>query len=161
MKPTSTVTKIGLASAGLVAGIVLAGTVGAQAATSTPAQSSTSTSTATTPDAHPGDSGADGTPEASEVHDGHGHGLDLSGTITAVTSSTVTIKTTTGTADYTVPSSADIDKNGEAALSALAVGDTVTFSVSDSNAKQIVRLHAGDETKDMPTGTAPSGTATG
>jgi hypothetical protein len=37
-------------------------------------------------------------------------------------------------------------------LSSLAVGDVVTFSVDSSNSTQIDKLHAGDETKDMPSG---------
>jgi hypothetical protein len=118
----------------------------------------------TTEDAHPGDNGADGVPEAQERHGGHrghgghgghpGHGLDLAGTVTAVGSATVTIKTGTTTTVYAVTSSSDIDKNGEAVLSDLAAGDAVTFSVDDTNAKQIDKLHAGDETKDTPSGTS-------
>jgi len=57
-----------------------------------------------------------------------------------------------------VTSASDIDKNGEAALKDLAVGDAVTFSVDSANTKQIDKLHAGDETKNRPT--APAGSAT-
>ena len=53
--------------------------------------------------------------------------LDLSGTVTAVGTTTVTIKTSTATTAYTVTTSSDIDKNGEATLSALTVGDAVTY----------------------------------
>jgi hypothetical protein len=156
MNVSSKLTKVGLAGAGLVAGVVLAGTIGAQAATPSP---SPSASSSTTSDAHPGDNGADGVPESQEHHAGHdgrGGGLDLSGTVTALGSGSVTIKTATATTTYTVPSTADIDKNGEATLSALAVGDAVTFSVEDTNAKQIDKLHAGDEARNMPSGSAPS-----
>lgn len=159
MELNSRLAKVGYAAAGLVAGAVLATTVGAQAATILPGGSTTASSSATA-DPHPGDNGADGVPEANEVHGGHGdHGgaLDLSGTVTAVTSSSVTIKTSTGTTTYAVTSTSDIDKNGEATLSALAVGDQVTFSVDSTNAKQIDKLHAGDESKNMPTGLTTSG----
>lgn len=138
------------AAAGLVAGVVLAGTMGAQAATPSPSPS-TSTGSSTAADPHPGDYGADGVPESQQVH--HGHALDLSGTVTAVGSSTVTIKTSTATTVYTVTSSGDIDPNGEASLSSIAVGDAVTFSVDSSNAKQIDKLHVGDEAKNTPSGT--------
>ncbi len=159
MELNSRLAKVGYAAAGLVAGAVLATTVGAQAATILPGGSTTASSSPTA-DPHPGDNGADGVPEANEVHGGHGgHGgaLDLSGTVTAVTSSSVTIKTSTGTTTYAVTSTSDIDKNGEATLSALAVGDQVTFSVDSTNAKQIDKLHAGDESKNMPTGLTTSG----
>lgn len=143
-------TKVGLAVGGLVAGVVLAGTVGAQAASSTPtpkpAASSASGSTAADP--HPGDNGADGVPESQEHHGGGRHGLDLSGTITAVGSSSVTIKTSTASTTYSVTSNSDIDKHGEAALANLAIGDKVTFSVDGG--KVIDKLHTGDETKNMP-----------
>ena len=159
MLTTSRATKVAYAAAGLLAGGVLAGTVAAQAADTTGSSSSTSTST-TAADPHPGDNGADGVPEAQEHHgpgDGRG-GLDLSGTVTAVGSDGVTIKTSSGTTTYSVTSASDIDKNGEATLSALVVGDKVTFSVSSANAKQIDKLHTGDESKNMPAG-APSGAA--
>ena len=87
---------------------------------------------------------------------GHrGGGLDLSGTVTAVGASSVTIKTASATATYTVNTSSDIDKNGEAKLSDLKAGDAVTFSV-DSTGKTIDKLHAGNESLDRPQG-APSG----
>jgi len=156
------VTKVGLGVAGLVTGVILAGTVGASAATSTPAPSapsSSSSSTSTAADPHPGDNGADGVAESQEHHGPGGrHALGLSGTVTAVGTGTVTIKTSAGTTEYAVTSASDIDKNGEAALKDLAVGDAVTFSVDSANTKQIDKLHAGDETKNRPT--APAGSAT-
>lgn len=143
-------TKVGLAAAGLVAGVVLAGTVGAQAASSTPTPSpSAGGGGSTAADPHPGDNGGDGVPESKEHHGGGGrHGLDLSGTVTAVGPSSVTIKTSTATTTYSVNSNSDIDNNGEAAVSSLAVGDKVTFSVDGRTV--IDKLHAGDETKNMP-----------
>lgn len=154
MQHNSVLAKITYVGAGLVAGGVLASTLGAQAATSSPTPATTSSSTAATADAHPGDNGADGVPESQEVHGGQGGHLGLSGTVTAVAASSVTIKTSTATTVYSVTSASDIDKNGESTLSKLVVGDQVTFSVDSSNAKQIDKLHAGDETKNMPTGTA-------
>ena len=158
MDLNSRITKVGLVGAGLVAGVVLASTVVAQAASSpspspSSGTSSGTSSSATAEDAHPGDNGADGVPEAQEHHGGgrgHGHALDLSGTVTAVGTSSVTIKTSTATTEYAVTSASDIDKNGEAKLSDLKVGDAVTFSVDSANAKQIDKLHAGDEAKNMP-----------
>lgn len=168
MNLNSRPTKIGLAAAGLVAGVVLAGALGAQAATSTPSPTTTAgTSSSPSIDAHPGDNGADGVAESSEVHGGgdHGRGLDLSGTVTAVGASTISIKTNTATTTYTVTSSSDLDKNGEATLSSFKAGDAVRFSLSDTSATNIDKLHAGDETKNMPSGgpasssssTTPSG----
>jgi hypothetical protein len=155
MRLNSRLSKISYAAAGLVAGGVLATTLGAQAATVSPsATTSTTTSNTATADAHPGDNGADGVPEANEVHGGP---LSLSGTVTAVSASSVTIKTSTATTVYAVTSASDIDKNGEATVSALVVGDKVTFSVNSANATQIDKLHSGDETKNRPTGAAPSG----
>jgi hypothetical protein len=154
---SSAITKISLGAAGLVAGAVLASTVGAQAATTTPSPALTTSSSSTAADPHPGDNGADGVPEAQEHHGGRGR-LDLSGTVTAVGASSVTIKTGTATTQYAVTSASDIDKNGEATLKDVTVGDAVTFSVDNSNAKQIDKLHAGDEAKNMPT--APSSSST-
>jgi hypothetical protein len=84
---------------------------------------------------------------------GHGHGLPLSGTVTAVnpdsngTTGSVTIKTPSGSKTYVVDNNSDVDKNGESKLSKLSVGDAVTFSLSGTT---IDRLHAGDEAKDAP-----------
>jgi hypothetical protein len=151
------VAKSALVAAGLIAGGILATTIGAQAA-ATAGSSGTSSSTTGT-DPHPGDNGADGVPESQEHHGGR-HGLDLSGTVTAVASNTVTIKTSTVTTTYTVTSTSDIDKNGEASLSSLAVGDTVTFSVDATTPTQIDKLHAGDEAKNRPQAPSGDGSAT-
>ncbi len=153
MQLNSRLAKDRLRRCGLVAGAVPATTLGAQAATTSPSVSTTTSST-TTADPHPGDNGADGVPEANEVHGGHDGGHDgalaLRGTVTAVSASSVTIKTSTATTAYSVTSACDIDKNGEATASALVVGDKVTFSVDSTSAKQIDELHAGDEAKNMP-----------
>jgi hypothetical protein len=125
----------GLLGAGIVAGAVIGTTALSNATTTTPSSSSSSTSTS----------------EANEPHGG-GHGLDLSGTVTAVGSSTVTIKTTAGTTAYTVDANSDIDKNGESSLSRLAVGDAVTFSVDSTASTTIDKLHTGTESLNKPTG---------
>ncbi|MBF6558126.1 MAG: hypothetical protein IVW52_18620 [Acidimicrobiales bacterium] len=114
-----------------------AGTSSASTGTLSGASTGTSSSTAPTPGATMGTS----------------PGLPLSGTVTAVGASTVTIDTTS----YPVTSTTDIDKSGEAALSSLAVGDSVTFSTMTSGgATSIDKLHAGSETLDRPAaGSAP------
>lgn len=147
MRIDSRFTKFAYAAVGLIAGGVLVLALGAQAATPSPSGTSSSSSAE---DSHPGDDGADGVPESEEHHGGHGGTLDLSGTVTVVGTSSVTIKTSSGTMQYAVTSSSDIDKSGEAKLSDLKAGDAVTFSVDDSNAKQIDKLHAGDESKNVP-----------
>ncbi len=130
----------GLVAAGLLAGGVLAGTVNATAATSSPSTTPSTTSTAVTAPVVPGQSG-------------HGaFGLGITGTVTAVGTSSVTIKTATATTRYAVTSTSDIDKNGEAQLSGLAVGDTVRFSTSLTSATTIDKLHAGTESLDRPQG---------
>ena len=78
-----------------------------------------------------------------------GMALSSSGTVTAVGTSSITI----GSTIYAVDSSSDIDKNGEATLSNLAVGDTVRFStVTKSGIVTIAVLHAGSEALDRPAG---------
>lgn len=144
----------GLVAGGLLTGAVLAGTLSANAVTPpTPAASSTATQAA------PGVQDNDGIPEALEHHGGHA--LGLTGTVTAVGTSTVTIKTSTGTTiTYRVHSASDIDKNGEAQLSSLAPGDAVRYSVN-SGTTTIDKLHAGDETKDLPNGASAAAPGNG
>jgi hypothetical protein len=130
---------VGLLGTGVVAGAVIGTTALSNAANpSTPSSSSSSSSS--TP-----------TTEGNERHGG-GHGLNLSGTVTAVGSSTVTIKTSAATTTYKVDSNSDIDKNGEASLAKLAVGDAVTFSVDSSASTTIDKLHAGNEALNKPQG---------
>jgi hypothetical protein len=141
----------GLVAAGVVSGAILAGTFSAGAATSTttPQYGQSGQSTG------PGVQENDGIPEAQEHHGGF---LDQTGTVTAVGGDSVTIKTSTATTTYKVDSSSDIDKNGEAQLSNLVVGDAVRFSVR-SGTTTIDKLHAGDEAKDMPTAPQNSGSS--
>jgi len=128
-------TKAALVAAGVVTGGVLAGTLTATAATS-------SSSSTTTPSAS---ASAD-----AGTHRGGG-ALSLSGTVTAVGASSVTIKTSTATTTYAVDSNSDIDKNGEAQLSSLAVGDAVRFNTTTANGTVTIdKLHAGSEALDMP-----------
>jgi hypothetical protein len=142
----------GLVAAGVVTGAILAGTFSAGAATSpsTPQYGQSGQS------AGPGVQENDGIPESQEHHGGS---LDQSGTVTAVGGDSVTIKTSSATTTYKVDSSSDIDKNGEAQLSNLVVGDAVRFSVR-SGTTTIDKLHAGDEAKDMPSGPQNNGGST-
>ena len=88
-----------------------------------------------------------------------GFGLNLTGTVTSVGTSTVTIKTSSGAIKtYTVNASSDIDKNGEAQLSSLAVGDAVRYSVR-TGTSTIDKLHAGNEAQDAPTHGTPPGSS--
>lgn len=87
----------------------------------------------------------------------------MSGTVTGVGPSSVTVQTSSATTTYDVTSSSDIDNNGEAQLSSLAVGDAVCFSTDKVSGKAVIdKLHAGTESLDMPknmpsqNGTAPS-----
>jgi hypothetical protein len=135
----------GLVGAGIVAGAVIGATALSSAATSSSTPSSSASSSASS------------SSEANEAHRG-GHGLDLSGTVTAVGTSSVTIKTSTGTVQYAVSSSSDIDKNGESTLSKLVVGDAVTFSVDTVNKVQTIdKLHAGNEALDRPQSDSSTG----
>jgi hypothetical protein len=69
--------------------------------------------------------------------------------VTAVGTSSVTIKSSSGTKTYAVDANSDIDKNGEAKLSDLSPGDAVHFAVRPGTST-IAVLHAGDEAKNMP-----------
>jgi Cu/Ag efflux protein CusF len=91
-----------------------------------------------------------------------GHGLSLSGTVTSVGSASVTIKTSTGTTEYAVDALSDIDKNGEATLADLKVGDAVTFNTVTTNGRATIdKLHSGDEAKNRPAGPPPGQPGTG
>jgi Cu/Ag efflux protein CusF len=133
--------------AGAAAGAVIATAVGATAASSATGSGQTASSvSAAAPDSDPG----------------CGNHLPwTSGTVTAVGSNSVTIKTSSGTATYGVTSASDIDKNGEAQLRDLKVGDAVRFSTQTVNGATIIdKLHAGDEAKDRPAA-PPSGPTDG
>jgi Cu/Ag efflux protein CusF len=100
---------------------------------------------------------ANGRTVIAHLHDGIRHGgphpLGDSGTVTAVGAHSVTIKTSTGTKTYAVTSSSDIDKNGEAELSDLKVGDRVRFDTEVVGGRTVIdHLHAGDEALDRPGG---------
>lgn len=141
-----------LIAAGIGSGAVLGSTLTAGAATNSSGSASSSA---------PAPSGATGAaptpggtaPAGGARCDGPGRmGLPESGTVSAVGSNSVTIGTTT----YAVTSSSDIDKNGEATLSDLKVGDAVRFStVSGAATPTIDRLHAGNEALNRPAGPPP------
>ena len=147
-RSTRTGLKIALIGAGIAAGAIGATALGANAATTTngAAASSSSTSGATAGSVPPPAGGGYHVP-------------GMSGTVTAVGSSSVTIKTSSGTTTYAVTSASDIDKNGEAQLSNLVVGDAVTFNVMPTSSTTIDKLHAGDEAKDRPAGPPPGAPA--
>lgn len=93
-------------------------------------------------DPHPGDKGADGVPEASEVHTGRGGTLGLSGTVTPVGASSVAIMTATATPTYAVASPVTSSRTANPRCQSLAGGDAVTFRVDPADALQIDELHA-------------------
>jgi hypothetical protein len=71
--------------------------------------------------------------------------------VTAVGTNSVTIKESAGATSYAVDANSDIDKNGEAKLSDLKVGDAVRFSVvTVSGKKTIGILHSGNEALNRP-----------
>jgi hypothetical protein len=134
---------VGLLAAGGLIGGVLAATLSAGAAPS-PSPSPTS-------------------PSAPQYgmpwHDRHGGPggpgfrgmLDHTGTVTKVGTNSVTIKSGSTATTYAVTSNSDIDKNGEAKLSDLKVGDAVRFSVVTVNGKATIGiLHSGNEALNMP-----------
>ncbi|WP_131787243.1 hypothetical protein [Protofrankia symbiont of Coriaria ruscifolia] len=130
----------------MVAGAILGGALSATAVSPSPSPSTGTTQSA--PD------------RLGAGHDfSHGDALDQSGTVTAVGSSSVTIKTGSGTTGYAVTSSSDIDKNGEAQVSDLKAGDAVTFSTDTVNGKATIgKLRSGDEALNRFHGRSSSGT---
>jgi len=147
-----------------VAAVVAAADADTLAATLSASATTSATTMATSSPAasRPGGPGVqenDGLPEAREHH--AGFALNLTGTVTAVGTSTVTIKTSSGAIKtYTINASSDIDKNGEAQLSSLAVGDTVRYLVR-TGTSTIDKLHAGNEAKDAPAHGTPPGSSHG
>ncbi len=96
-----------------------------------------------------------GGPVAGEQH--------VQGTIAAKTSTTVTVKSTSGTATYTVNATSEIVRNGRAAtLSAIRVGDPVLVHVFPSASGQMLveRLLAGSSASDPGFGPPSSGSGT-
>jgi hypothetical protein len=146
------------AIAGCAAGAIIAGSMSANATTSGngtasgngttsgngTASASAVASSSTVPGAPP--AGPAGGPAG-----GRYRAPATTGTVTAVGSNSVTIKTSAGTKTYAVTASSDIDKNGEATLSDLKAGDAVRFDVVP-NTSTIGHLHAGDEALDRPSG---------
>jgi hypothetical protein len=140
-----------LVGTGLVSGAILGSTLTAGASTSS-STSGAATVSSTGSSNSAGSSTSSGSP-AGPPNAAY-KGLPDTGTVTAIGSNTVTI----GGKTYAVTSSSDIDKNGEASLSSLAVGDSVTFStVSSASTPTIDKLHAGNETLDRPAGPPPGG----
>jgi hypothetical protein len=134
-----------LVAGGLIAGAAIAGTMTAGAADLTGSSSEATAGQYGPPGAQEND-GAPGSQEARAA------ALGLSGTVTAVGADTVSIKTSAGaTTVYKVDNTSDIDKNGEATLGDLVAGDAVRYSVRPGTTT-IDKLHAGDESKDLPSG---------
>ena len=134
-----TATAIALIAGGALAGGILASTVGASASNSTTAAETAASSPA---------------PAASSPSPGQGKRPDfagaprlkqLTGTVTAVGSDTVTIKTSTATTTYSVTSTSHISINetGPGALSGVKVGDTVFFSTTTDGGTVIANLRDG------------------
>jgi hypothetical protein len=91
-----------------------------------------------------------------------GGGIDgeqrLQGTVTAKTSGSITVKSSSGTATYVVNATTEIVRNGQqATLSAVKVGDPVFVHVYPSSSGQMLveRLFAGTSATDP--GFGPSG----
>jgi hypothetical protein len=132
-------TAAALVGTGVVAGAIVGATVLSGAATTNPSTAPSASSQQ----------------EGTFRGNGHGpgRGLGLTGTVTAVGTASVTIRTSTATTTYKVDGNSDIDKNGEAKLADLKVGDAVRFNVTSSNV--IDKLHAGNEALDRPQGPPP------
>src|SRR3954451_18167501 len=132
----------GLLLVGAVAGGVLAVTYSATASSPSAGTPGPTSYAATGPG--PGGYGF------GDHHRGPGRfGLGQSGTVTAVGTKSVTIKSTAGTKTYAVDANSDIDKNGEAKLSDLKAGDAAHFAVRPGTST-IAVLHAGDEALNHP-----------
>lgn len=108
-------------------------------------------------------------PGAGPVQGGPGGGgLDaeqrLAGTVTSVGSSSVTVKTSSGTATYRVTSASEIVRNGQAvSLSAIKSGDAVFVHVYPSDSAMVIeRLFAGTSATagKVPVGPPPAGATT-
>jgi hypothetical protein len=136
---------IGLLASGALVGGVLAATLTANAApTPTPSPSYGE-------GLRPGVPGPDGGMPGGRAGRHDGHGLDHTGTVTAVGASSVTIKESAGTTTYVVNAQSDIDKNGEAKLSDLKAGDAVKFNVVTVGGKKTIGiLHSGNEELNRP-----------
>jgi hypothetical protein len=147
---------IALVGVGAIAGGIASATVSAGAATPT-------TTTAAS-----GSAGAGGSSTTSSPPAGSGRqrptappgaaALPLHGTVTAVSASSVTIKTSSGTTTYAVTAMSDIEKNGKTGSSALSAGDVVAFStVTTDGSTAIDKLVAGGGPGAMAGGCGPGG----
>lgn len=155
----------GLVAAGLAAGAVMVGLLqpsDASPATTTTAAASSRSGTATDPGGT-GRAAAPGgalTGRADEEH--------VVGTLTAVTSTSVTVRSTAGTATYTVDADTDVREDGEqVAVTALSAGEQVLVHVIPGAAGDYAeRVLAGTSAAQgrggpagPPAGGAPSTTA--
>ena len=157
---TPTTTKPGRKAKRIIVGVIAGGVITSGLAFGAVSANAATTSTGTAATATATDA-----PAPSGTSHGHGHGLDLSGTVTAVGTGSVTIKTATATTEYAVSATSDIDKNGEATLSDLVVGDAVTFSTTTTTTANstttVDKLHAGNEALNKPSGPPQAGGGTG
>jgi hypothetical protein len=144
-KPRSrrgTTTAIALIAGGALAGGILASTVGASASNSTTAASAAEAAVSSP------------APAASSAAPGRGNRPNfvgprvkqLTGTVTAVGTDTVGIKTSTATTTYSVTSTSHISINetGPGALSGVKIGDTVFFSTTTDGGTVIADLRDGN-----------------
>jgi len=69
--------------------------------------------------------------------------MPQTGTVTAVGSDTVTIKTSTATTTFSTTSTTRIDKDGTATLADVKVGDTVFFNTTTDGGTVLAALHDG------------------
>ena len=95
-----------------------------------------------------------------------GAGLDgewVQGTLTALGSSTVTVRTSSGTATYAVTSSSELVRDGRrVSLSGLKTGEPVFLHVYPLNGRTVVeRLFAGTPPQGGPGGPPPAGARNG
>jgi hypothetical protein len=155
----------------IMSGIALLGVgaiAGGVASTAVSASAATTTTTAASGTAGSSGSSSSSVPGSGRQRPGAPPGdtaLPLHGTITALGSASVTIKTSSGTTTYAVTSSSDIEKSGKAAgLSGLAVGDNVAFSTATTDGTtSIDTLVAGNATSGMAggCGRGPGGPGSG
>ncbi|HTL22867.1 MAG TPA: hypothetical protein VL281_02420 [Mycobacteriales bacterium] len=87
----------------------------------------------------------------------------LQGTLTAVGSSSVTVRTGSGTATYAVTASSELVRNGQVvSLSGLRTGEAVLVHVYPLNGRTVVeRLFAGTLPQGGPGGAPPGGAVNG
>jgi hypothetical protein len=108
-------------------------------------------------------SSAAGTPDAGATGGGPGGGIageqHIQGTVTATTSGSITVKSSSGSSTtYVVNSTTEIVRNGQSAsLAAVKVGDPVFLHVYPSSSGQMLveRLFAGTSSTDTGPGFGP------